>query len=165
MPPAATPASRNSMGTKPRSVAYFNKNATPTKSTMMPTRTSVLPPKKKFQIAEGSREFIGAALELYEKFEFSKAIESISALIGAVDKYIVERAPWKLAKDGRSDEAARVGSECLDAFKVMTACLKPVLPALAQQAEAFLNIAPLTWDTAAQPMGPAHAVEIGRAHV
>ncbi|MFM7971005.1 MAG: methionine--tRNA ligase subunit beta, partial [Betaproteobacteria bacterium] len=33
-----------------------------------------------------------------------------------------------------------------------------VLPALAQQAEAFLNMAPLTWDKAAQPMGAGHTV-------
>ena len=96
--------------------------------------------------------------ELFEAREYGKALREIMAYADEVNTRFDSAAPWKLAKEGRGDEAARVGSECLEAFKVMTACLKPVLPALAQQAEAFLQIAPLTWDTAAQPMGTAHAV-------
>jgi methionyl-tRNA synthetase len=41
---------------------------------------------------------------------------------------------------------------------VMTACLKPVLPALAAQAEKFLGCAPLNWANAATPMGAGHEV-------
>ena len=37
------------------------------------------------------------------KFEFSKGLEAIWSLIAAVDKFIVEQAPWKLAK-GRGRE-------------------------------------------------------------
>ncbi|NBS47986.1 MAG: methionine--tRNA ligase subunit beta, partial [Betaproteobacteria bacterium] len=96
--------------------------------------------------------------ELFEAREYGKALREIMAYADEVNTRFDSAAPWKLAKEGRGDEAARVGSECLEAFKVMTACLKPVLPALAQQAEAFLQIAPLTWDTAAQPMGTAHVV-------
>ncbi|HYE39642.1 MAG TPA: methionine--tRNA ligase subunit beta, partial [Ramlibacter sp.] len=55
-------------------------------------------------------------------------------------------------------EAAKVCSECIEAFKVLTACLKPVLPALAAQAEAFLQCQPLDWTNAAVPLGQGHEV-------
>ena len=67
-------------------------------------------------------------------------------------------APWKLTKEGKADEAAAVGSWCLEMFKLLTACLKPVLPALAAQAEAFLQCAPLGWGNAATPLGAGHTV-------
>jgi methionyl-tRNA synthetase len=46
----------------------------------------------------------------------------------------------------------------MESFKVMTACLKPVLPQLAAQAEAFLQCAPLDWSNAAKALGEGHQV-------
>ena len=40
----------------------------------------------------------------FDAFEFSKGLEHIWSMISAVDKFIVEHAPWKLAKD-RGDAA------------------------------------------------------------
>ena len=74
------------------------------------------------QIAQTAREFTERALESFERFEFSKALESIWSLIGAVDKYIVEQAPWKLVKEGES--AAKKLDEVLftaaEALRVVT---------------------------------------------
>jgi methionyl-tRNA synthetase len=67
-------------------------------------------------------------------------------------------APWKLTKEGKAGEAAAVGSYCLEMFKLLTACLKPVLPELAKQAEAFLQCAPLDWSNAVTPLGAGHTV-------
>ncbi|HSW16237.1 MAG TPA: methionine--tRNA ligase subunit beta, partial [Ramlibacter sp.] len=67
-------------------------------------------------------------------------------------------APWKMVKDGRAADAAAVCSECIEHFKLLTACLKPVLPELAREAEAFLQCAPLDWHNAATPMGAGHRV-------
>jgi len=100
----------------------------------------------------------GRVRALYESRDYGKALREIMAYADEVNTLFDGAAPWKLAKEGRADEAARVGSECLEAFKLMTACLKPVLPVLAQQAESFLRVAPLTWDNAAQPMGAGHEV-------
>src|SRR5580658_2507549 len=41
---SATPARRNSIGSRLLSAAYLSRNAMPKNSTMMPTRTTVLPP-------------------------------------------------------------------------------------------------------------------------
>jgi methionyl-tRNA synthetase len=52
-------------------------------------------------------------------------------------------APWKLAKEGKAERGRRRGQLVPgDAFKLLTACLKPVLPALAAQAEGFLAMRP-----------------------
>jgi methionyl-tRNA synthetase len=90
---------------------------------------------------------------LYEGREYGKALREIMAYADAVNERFDGAAPWKLVKEGKQDEAALVCSECLEAFKVMTACLKPVLPELAAQAEKFLQCAPLDWANAATPLG------------
>ncbi len=95
---------------------------------------------------------------LYEGREYGKAVREIMAFADEVNLRFDAAAPWKLVKEGKADEAALVCSECLESFKVMTACLKPILPALAQQAEAFLQCEPLDWANAATPLGAGHKV-------
>jgi methionyl-tRNA synthetase len=43
----------------------------------------------------------------FDRFEFSRGLEARVVLISAVDKYIVQQAPWKLARRARGAEAAR----------------------------------------------------------
>ena len=43
-------------------------------------------------------------------------------------------------------------------FRDLTLYLKPILPKLAEQVEAFLNIPPLTWDDLAKPLPPGHLI-------
>jgi methionyl-tRNA synthetase len=95
---------------------------------------------------------------LYEAREFSKALREIMALADDVNLRFDAMAPWKLIKEGKAEEAAQVCSECLEMFKVLTACLKPVLPELAAQAEAFLQCPPLDWSNAATPLGAGHQI-------
>jgi methionyl-tRNA synthetase len=95
---------------------------------------------------------------LYETREYGKALREIMAFADEVNERFDAAAPWKLVKEGRGAEAAQVCSECIEMFKVLTACLKPVLPQLALQAEAFLQCAPLTWANAAVPLGEGHRI-------
>ncbi|MBK6008627.1 methionine--tRNA ligase [Ramlibacter ginsenosidimutans] len=96
--------------------------------------------------------------ELYEEREYGKALREIMAAADEVNAIFDAAAPWKLVKEGKSNEAAQVCSHCIESFKVLTACLKPVLPELAAQAEAFLNCEPLDWSNAAKPLGAGHQV-------
>jgi methionyl-tRNA synthetase len=72
-----------------------------------------------------------SALQAYERFEFSKAIEFVFALIGRVDKYIVEWAPWKLAKEA-DEQSQRKLDEILytaaEAVRLAAVLLYPVIP-------------------------------------
>lgn len=95
---------------------------------------------------------------LYESRDYARALREIMAAADLVNTAFDSAAPWKLTKEGKADEAAAVGSYCLEMFKLLTACLKPVLPELAQQAEAFLQCAPLDWSNAATPLGAGHTV-------
>jgi methionyl-tRNA synthetase len=95
---------------------------------------------------------------LYEARDYAKALREVMAAADQVNTAFDAAAPWKLVKEGKAAEAAAVGSWCLRMFKVLTACLKPVLPALAQQAEEFLRCEPLTVGNAAAPLPEGHTV-------
>ncbi|GAB3768399.1 methionine--tRNA ligase [Ramlibacter monticola] len=101
---------------------------------------------------------VATVKELYETREFGKALREVMAFADQVNTRFDTAAPWKLLKEGKGEEAARVCSECLEAFKVMTACLKPVLPELALEAEKFLNCGTLDWDNAVKALGAGHQV-------
>ena len=93
-------------------------------------RAGVIPEAKSDpRIATDATAATSAALEAFEKFEFSKALEMIWSLIAAVDKYIVEQAPWKQAKieggEKRLDETLYTAAEAL---RIVTSLLAPVLP-------------------------------------
>lgn len=84
-------------------------------------------------ICEIAKQASSAAIEAYDACDFSKALEYSWSIIAAVDKYIVERAPWKLAKDeakqGELDEALYTAAEAL---RIVCGLASPVLPHTAQ---------------------------------
>ena len=74
---------------------------------------------------------IATAQDLFDRFEYSKGLEAVWTLISAVDKFIVERAPWKLARSGEPDAPARLDNTlytAAEALRIATALLYPVLP-------------------------------------
>jgi methionyl-tRNA synthetase len=90
---------------------------------------------------------------LYERREYSRVVREVMALADEANQYIDEQKPWVLAKD--PEEADRVQSICtlgLNLFRVLTIYLKPVLPKMAEDAEAFLGIEPQTWADARKPL-------------
>lgn len=84
--------------------------------------------------------------ELYESREFGKAMREIMALADLANAYVADAAPWQLIKDeAKQEEAHQVCSNALNLFRILVTYLKPVLPKLADDVEAFLQF-PLTWD-------------------
>ena len=91
--------------------------------------------------------------ELYEQREFSRAVREIMALADQANQYIDANKPWVLAKEeGKDQQVQDVCSMGLNLFRALIAFLKPVLPKMAQQAEAFLNIEALNWEDIASPL-------------
>ncbi|MEC5216899.1 methionyl-tRNA synthetase [Actimicrobium sp. GrIS 1.19] len=83
---------------------------------------------------------------LYEGREFGKALRLIMEQADRVNAYVDANKPWELAKNPDNDARLQeVCSRLLEAFRILTLYLKPVLPALAGQVEAMLAIAPLQW--------------------
>jgi methionyl-tRNA synthetase len=101
----------------------------------------------------------GASLrELYEEREFGKALRETMLLADRVNEYVDRHKPWELAKQDGMDAALHdVCSVCIEAFRLLTIYLKPVLPALAARVEAFLKIEPLAWTDAGRALG-AHTI-------
>lgn len=84
--------------------------------------------------------------ELFEAREYNRAMRDIMALADAANQYVDANKPWELAKqEGREADLHEVCTVSVNLFRLLTIYLKPVLPQLAQQVEAFLNIAPLQW--------------------
>ena len=85
----------------------------------------------------------------YESRDYGRALREIMALADRANQYVADEKPWELAK--KPEAVYRLHEVCtvaLNCFRLLTLYLKPVLPKLAEQVEAFLNIAPLTWDDA-----------------
>jgi methionyl-tRNA synthetase len=85
-------------------------------------------------IAEAARRTTELTLEAFDDFNFSRGLEAIGSFISVIDKFIVERAPWKLAKD-EDPLCQRLLDETLytaaEALRIICAWLYPVMPASA----------------------------------
>ncbi len=97
--------------------------------------------------------------ELYEAREYGKAMRAIMELTDAVNVFIDTNKPWELARvEGQDTELHRVCSICLEAFRILTVYLSPVLPTVAEKAYAFLNIASQMWTDVATPLSSVNAI-------
>ena len=98
----------------------------------------------------GARERLA---ELYETGAVSRAVREITALADLANRYIDSHAPWRLIKEPeRAGEVQDICSMGINLFRVIALYLKPILPAFAQRSEAFLNVSPMTWEDAANPV-------------
>ncbi|MDQ2069454.1 methionine--tRNA ligase [Natronospira bacteriovora] len=102
------------------------------------------------------QEVVAAAEEIaadYERRAFSQAMRKIMALADRVNQYVSEKAPWTLAKDdSKLAEVQAICTAALNLFRVLTGYLRPVVPALAERAEHFLNIEAPQWRDLGEPL-------------
>ena len=99
---------------------------------------------------ELTEAFLAAApsiAEAYEARDFARAMREIMALADRANAWIADKAPWAMAKvEGKQDEVQAVCALGINLFRQLIIFLKPVLPVLAADAEAFLNVEPLIWN-------------------
>lgn len=82
----------------------------------------------------------------FEAREYARALREIMALADVVNEYVDANKPWELARqEGQEARLQQVCSELINAFRILTVYMSPVLPKLATEAAAFLNVAPLSW--------------------
>ncbi|ABK47993.1 methionyl-tRNA synthetase [Shewanella sp. ANA-3] len=90
--------------------------------------------------------------EFYETREYGKAMREIMALADIANGFVADAAPWQLVKqDDQQETAHQVCSNALNLFRILVTYLKPVLPRLALDVEAFFQQT-LTWDALNQDM-------------
>ena len=109
-------------------------------------------------LLDGLRAHSATVCTCLDDREFGKALREVMLLADRVNEYVDQHKPWELAKKDGMDAALHdVCSVCIEAFRILTIYLKPVLPALAAQVEAFLQVAPMQWADAQRSLG-AHAI-------
>ena len=89
---------------------------------------------------------------LYEAREFNRAMREIIALADRANQYIDDKKPWVMAKDEvLESEVQAVCSVGVNLFRALATYLKPVLPAMAEKSEAFLQCS-LDWTALDAPL-------------
>jgi methionyl-tRNA synthetase len=104
---------------------------------------NVLEPElvKEFHLAQAS------IAQAFEKRQYHKAVREIMALADKANQFIDTNAPWVTIKDETKQQFTHdVCSLGINLFRILVVYLKPVVPTLAAQSEAFLNDE-LTWES------------------
>jgi methionyl-tRNA synthetase len=89
----------------------------------------------------------------YEAREFSKAMRLIMGLADVANQYIDTWKPWVLAKEDDKQELVQlVCTQGINMFRSLMVYLSPVIPAVAKDAQAFLNEESWQWRDASSPL-------------
>jgi methionyl-tRNA synthetase len=101
--------------------------------------------------------------QLYEAREYARVVRGVMARADQVNEAWDSEKPWELAKTAAVDPVAKARlhtacSAAIEAFRLLTIALKPIMPNLAARAESFLNVPSLTWADCAHFMGAGHKV-------
>jgi methionyl-tRNA synthetase len=84
------------------------------------------------EIAVLAREVATEFESALKEFRFNAALESAWRLVGRMNRYIEERKPWSLAKSGDTAELAVTLTTCLEAIRVISTLVAPVMPVAAE---------------------------------
>ncbi len=98
--------------------------------------------------------------ELYEGREYAKALRTVMELADKVNGFVDENKPWEIAKDPeREADLQRVCSITLEAFRMMSLYLKPVIPHVAAGVEEFFSLPPLAWSDINTPLSSKNPIK------
>ena len=98
--------------------------------------------------------------DLYEAREYAKALRSIMELADKVNAFVDENKPWEIAKDPeRESDLQRVCSVTLEAFRLLSLYLKPVLPQVTAGVEEFLSVPAMTWNDVKRPLSSQNPIK------
>jgi methionyl-tRNA synthetase len=98
--------------------------------------------------------------ELYEAREYAKALRTIMELADTVNAFVDANKPWEIAKDPeRESDLQRVCSVTLEAFRLLSLYLKPVLPAVTAGVEDFLSVPAMTWNDLKTPLSSQNPIK------
>ena len=81
-------------------------------------------------------------IDYYTNRQFSKAVKLIMELADSINKYINDNEPWKQDHD----KAVVTASSALEAFKILTVYLSPIIPEITNKSFEFLNIDSLEFE-------------------
>ena len=99
------------------------------------------------EVAAAVQAMAADFLRLFPGLEFGRALAGLWEFIGSLNRYIVETAPWELAK--QPDAAGRLDTvlyNLLEGLRWIAALLRPVMPGSAMKMSERLGLGPALWD-------------------
>src|SRR5690606_33859226 len=97
--------------------------------------------------------------EAYERNEPASVLRQAMTLADEANRYVDERKPWVSAKQDGADAELQAGcTQGLNLFRVLAGALRPVLPAMADQVEAFFDAPLARWEDFEAPL-LAHRIQ------
>ncbi len=96
--------------------------------------------EKDTELAEAAIRMVTEFQNQMEQYNFHRALQAVWEVIGRANRYIVENAPWELAKDpANSEQLATVLYHLLESLRLVTLCIQPVMPETAKKMAAALG--------------------------
>jgi methionyl-tRNA synthetase len=81
----------------------------------------------------------------YENLEYASVVRTICLLADEANRYVETNQPWVTAKTDPQKTITTL-TATINAVRILTIYLKPILPKFAEKIEKFLDISPLTFD-------------------
>ena len=100
--------------------------------------------------------------EAYEAVDFPRGLREAWQIIGAVNRYYDEQAPWTLMKQGNTERAGQVLYAGLIAARLLSALVEPAMPQVAREIARQLGVGEVpTWNeaTAMDALPAGHALQ------
>ncbi|MEG0148128.1 MAG: methionine--tRNA ligase [Comamonas sp.] len=105
------------------------------------------------------REQQAAIVAAYEARDTARAAREIMLLCDRVNSYVDANKPWELAKkEGMEARLHDVCTTCIEAFRILTIYLQPILPSVAAEVSNFLIVPPESFGDVAKPLGEGHQI-------
>ncbi len=107
------------------------------------------------------REQQTAIVAAYESRDSARAAREIMLLCDKVNSYVDANKPWELAKkEGMDARLHDVCTTCIEAFRILTIYLSPILPGVAAEVARFLIVPPESFADVVKPLGAGHQIGI-----
>lgn len=96
---------------------------------------------------------------MYESLDYARALREIMTQTDRINEYVAHHKPWELAK--QPSDAQRLQAVCttsIEAFRLLSIALKPVMPTLTAGVEAFLQVRPFVFADLSRTLGLGHTI-------
>jgi methionyl-tRNA synthetase len=90
-------------------------------------------------------------IENYERLNYAAMVRTISALADEANRYVEQNQPWVTVRSDL-EKTRTILTAVINAVRILTIYLKPILPKYAEKVERFLNVGPLKFADVAAPL-------------
>jgi len=110
-------------------------------------------PEREAALYRAQADRLAACAALYEAGDFAGVARHVVEVADEANAYVAEKAPWLLAKDeSRREELHIACTYAINAFRLLSIWLAPVVPGIAARAGGFLGEREWRFADAAEPL-------------